>query len=350
MVDQQAKFSLRGLKTEFVGEAQLNKEAEERVLRGEVQLVYISPESILSNFKFRRMLTSSVYMDNLVALVVDEAHCVKTWGDTFRYIFAEIGTLRSLISNHVKMMALTATCTSETLQIVKDRLSMNDPTIIALCPQRSNIFYNVKSAVSLDQLSSNVVEEFSKDRSMFIKTVIFCRTYKDCGDLFSTIRHKMGKNFTEPPEYPDFDEFRMVELYTRVSRPEKREAVNKLFAIPDGKLRLVIATTAFGMGVDCPDIRRIVHWGLPSNIEEYVQETGRAGRDGKDAEAVLYKGKIGHHANASMKMYASNTTYCRRKTLFQGFLEFNERNLGQIDQCKCCDICANSCKCSKCSA
>ena len=104
------------------------------------------------------------------------------------------------------------------------------------------------------------------------------------------------------------------------------------------------------MGVDCPGIRRIVHWGLPSNIEEYVQEIGRAGRDGKDAQAVLYKGKIGHHANASMKMYASNTTYCRRKTLFQGFLEFNERNLGQIDQCKCCDICANSCKCSICSA
>ena len=145
MVDQQAKFSLRGLKTEFVGEAQLNKEAEERVLRGEVQLVYISPESILSNFKFRRMLTSSVYMDNLVALVVDEAHCVKTMGDTFRYIFAEIGTLRSLISNHVKMMALTATCTSETLQIVKDRLSMNDPTIIAHFVLNGPIYFTMES-------------------------------------------------------------------------------------------------------------------------------------------------------------------------------------------------------------
>ena len=125
-------------------------------------------------------------------------------------------------------MALIATCTSETLQIVKDQLSMNNPMIIALCPQRSNIFYNVKSSVSLDQLSSNVVEEFSKDRSIFIKTVIFCRTYKDCGDLFSTIRHTIGKNFTEPPEYPNFNEFHMVELYTRVSRPKKREAVNKI--------------------------------------------------------------------------------------------------------------------------
>ena len=107
-----------------------------------------------------------------MALVVNEAHCVKTWGDTFRYIFAEIGTLRSL-----KMMALTTTYTSETLQIVKDRLSMTDPMIITLCPQRFNIFYSVKSAISLDQLSSNVVEQFSKDRSRFVKTGIFCRTY-----------------------------------------------------------------------------------------------------------------------------------------------------------------------------
>ena len=171
MVDQQAKFSLRGLKTEFVGEDQLNKEAEERVLRGEVQLVYISPESILSIFKFRRMLTSSVYMDNLLALVVDEAHCVKTWGDTFRYIFAEIGTLRSLISNHVKMMALTATCTSETLQIVKDRLSMNDPTIIALCPQRSNIFYNVQ-CLQLSSFFCNFTENHCFQRNTEIKDFV----------------------------------------------------------------------------------------------------------------------------------------------------------------------------------
>ena len=84
----------------------------------------------------------------------------------------------------------------------------------------------------------------------------------------------MGDDFTDPPNYPDFNEFRMVELYTRVSKPDKREDVIKLFTLPGGRLRLTIATTAFGMGIDCPDIKRIIHWGLPGHTEEYVQETG----------------------------------------------------------------------------
>ena len=76
-----------------------------------------------------------------------------------------------------------------------------------------------------------------------------------------------------------------------MSRPEKREEVIKSFINPSSKLCLIIATTAFGMGIDCPNIRRIIHWGLPSTREDYAQETGRAGRDGSDAEAVLYGGK-----------------------------------------------------------
>lgn len=110
------KFTALGLNTEFVGESQSNSAAEDSILKGEVQLVYISPESLLHNIKFRKMLLSAPYRENLVALVIDEAHCVKTWGDSIRIAFAEIGTLRSLISAHVKVMALTATFTVQTLK------------------------------------------------------------------------------------------------------------------------------------------------------------------------------------------------------------------------------------------
>ncbi len=223
MIDQHLKFSPCGLKTEFVGEAQVNKEIEWMVIKGKVQLVYISPESLINNIRYRKMLLTEVYQKHLVALVVDEAHCVKIWGDNFRVAFAEIGNLRSLIPEHVKIMALTATCTLETLQVVKDRLSMKNPNIIALCPQRPNIFYSTRPPADLDNLTSIIEHEFIEKGNKFMKTIIFCRSYKDCADLYITLRHKLGKHFTHPPNYPDFSEFRMVELYTRVSTPEKRE-------------------------------------------------------------------------------------------------------------------------------
>ena len=84
MMDQQAKYSITGLKVEFVGEAQTDLACKKKVLKGEVQLVYITPENIIENKVYREMLLSSVYQENLVALIVDEAHCVKSWGDQFR--------------------------------------------------------------------------------------------------------------------------------------------------------------------------------------------------------------------------------------------------------------------------
>lgn len=78
------------------------------------------------------------------------------------------------------------------------------------------------------------------------------------------------------------------------------------------------------MGIDCPNIRRIIHWGLPSCLEEYVQETGRAGRDGEDATAILHRGKQGHHASKGMKAYANNNGQCRKRFLFQDFIGFSD--------------------------
>lgn len=115
MMDQRAKYTPTGMQAEFVGEAQTDPAIKDKVLRGKVQLVFITPESIISSSVYRKMLMSGVYTEKLVAVVVDEAHCVKTWGDQFRTTFAQIGDLRSLIPSTVNIMALTATATSETL-------------------------------------------------------------------------------------------------------------------------------------------------------------------------------------------------------------------------------------------
>ena len=102
----------------------------------------------------------------------------------------------------------------------------------------------------------------------------------------------------------------------------------------------MIATSAFGLGVDIPD--HLMHWGLPTTKEEYVQETGRAGRDGEDAHAILYEGKSGWQASQDMKSYMLNKTHFRQKLLFGVFLSYSEIDI-HVKGSKCCDICANDC-------
>ena len=345
MLDQHSKFSLKGLKTDFVGEAQSDPMAEHRVCTGASQLVFISPESLLT--RYRTMLLRQVYKDNLVAVVVDEAHCVRTWGNEFRVAFSEIGNLRSIIPPHINILALTATLTSETLVSITERLALKSPTILATSPQRNNIYYSIVPPITVDDLAKNLRDEFSEKRAKFPKTVLFCRRYTDCSALYITLRKKLGSGLTEPPDYPDLSEFRMVELYTKVSKPAKREAVVERFCKAESTLRLVIATMSFGMGIDCSDLRRVIHWGLPSTIEDYVQETGRAGRDEKMASAVLHEGKQGHYATQEMKAYVSNKVVCRRMLMYQDFLGFESSALN-TGHCKCCDVCANVCKCVTC--
>ncbi len=139
MMDQRNKYTPKGIASEFVSGQQADSNITRNILNGAVQLVFITPESILENPLYRNMLLSQPYRDKLVALVVDEAHCVKLWGDKFRRVFGEIGDLRSLISGNVQVMALTATATEETLSIVTKKLSMRKPTLIALSPFRVNI-------------------------------------------------------------------------------------------------------------------------------------------------------------------------------------------------------------------
>lgn len=287
---------------------------------------------------------SPKYQDKLVALTVDEAHCVKTWGDQFRKTFAMIGELRSLIPTSVNILALTATATTETFHIVVRRLAMSNPT---LTPNRDNISYKVHAKVDINELVTLLCIELKAKRCAFPKTLIFVRMYQHCSNLYMLIKKEMAASFTEPSGYPNTSKYRLVDMYTRVSTTEKKEEVLKSFCVVDGTLRIVIATTAFGLGIDCPDIRRVIHWGLPTNFEEYVQEAGRAGRDGNESIAIFYEGIGGRHSTQQMKSYVTNSTICRRKILFQNFLKYSEKDI-MASGCKCCDICQAACTCPSC--
>ena len=347
MIDQQSKFARYGLSTEFVGEAQTDKEVSKRVLNGKVQLIFITPENIVENPMFRNMLVSKIFKENLVALVVDEAHCIKMWGDQFRKAFSMIGNLRSIIPSNVNVMALTATATTETYQCALRQLSMSDPVLVVLPPDRGNIMYTVCPAANLDELSELLCRDLCDTNKIFPKMVLFVQKYRDCSDLYAILEHKLGSAITFPPDYPNLSQYRRIEMYSRVLTTEKKEQILSTFCCKESTIRLVIATSGFGLGVDCPDIRTVIHWGVPSTIEEYVQETGRAGRDGEGAEAVLYEGKVGKNCTKKMKNYVSNTETCRRRFLFSDFLCHLEKDIF-VSGCKCCDVCAKLCLCDKC--
>ena len=347
MMDQCAKYCPKGLDVEFIGEAQTDKLRKERVLKGKVQLVYATPESIIENRKYREMLLSPPYQENLVALAVDEVHCIKSWGDQFRKSFSRIGDLRSLIPRSVKILALTATATYETVSVVIDKLSMQEVKIVALSTCRDNICYKLKSSPStkIEDLTDDICKEFSQKRTEFPKTILYVRTYKDCIRIYQLLKTKMAGEFTEPVGYPNLSGYRLIEMYTRILPVEKKDEILSSFS-NNTNLRLVIATTAFGMGVDIQDVTRVIHWGSPSTTEEYVQETGRSGRNGSDALAILYIISSKKHVTPSMRQYIENKSQCRRELLFKDFIMYSHS--ATISDCKCCDVCEKNCVCTEC--
>jgi len=135
------------------------------------------------------------------------------------------------------------------------------------------------------------------------------------------MKRLLGKNLTEPPGKRPTVGVCLVDVFTSVSTNEMCEVLLKEICKPNTVLRLLIAMTGFGLGVDCPDIERIINYGSPRTLEELVQQSGRSGRDGRQTEAVLYPKKIGEKKSTStMNEYVSNVEQCRRKKLFQNFL------------------------------
>jgi len=241
-------------------------------------------------------------------------------------------------------LALTATATCSTLKAVKERLSLQDPIIIGTSPNRPNIYLTMWHKMKLEELVEHISSNLAASKTEYPKTILFCQTYKDVSDLYAAFIKHLGKDKTEPAGYPNLLQFRLVTMYTRASTDSMKKAVLSAFTQPGSTLRIVIATTAFSMGIDCPDIHQIIHWGPPCSLEQYLQEIGRAGRDGNLSEAILIGGKRNRHIQYSMKMYYENEESCRRKLLFEPFVMYSHSET-DTTKCKCCDVCRITCDC-----
>jgi len=151
---------------------------------------------------------------------------------------------------------------------------------------------------------------------------------------------------TDPIGYPDVSQFRLIDMFTACTTPDVKDCIVKSFVQSNGRLRVIVATVAFGMGMDCPNIRKIIHWGPPSDVELYIQETGRAGRDGEAAYASLYYSNTDlsqEKVDDYMTNYCQSNLECRHYTLFKEFDTYHgDKPVG----CKCCDFCKLSCNCA----
>ena len=212
-------------------------------------------------------------------------------------------------------MALTVTATKETLEVVKSHLSLVSPVLVGMSPNRPNIKLYVKECKGLKLFSQQLSDELKKRRLNHPKTVV---TMKDCSSLYANLVELMGEAKTEPPGYPNLLKHRMLTMYTRASTDSMKEKVMTEFC-SDSNLRIVIATCAFSIRINCRNIYKIIHWGAPSELEQYVQEIGRAGRDGIKSEVILMYGWANKYIKQSMKKYVDNKFECQRNLLYSPF-------------------------------
>jgi len=145
------------------------------------------------------------------------------------------------------VLALTATATSEVFAVVKKRLCLEHPSLVGLSPSRDNIKYYVEPLQSINKLCELMSANLTIMRTGFPKTLVFRQTTAECASMYRTLRRMLGDHFTEPSGYPDYHQFRLVDMYTRASSEDMKKKVLASFMTPGSKLRVVITTTAFSI-------------------------------------------------------------------------------------------------------
>ena len=174
-------------------------------------------------------------------------------GDSFRAEFSKLGEIRSILPENVHVMALTATATNSTRAAAIRTLDVQSPTIVSIHPSKQNLIYYVAEKSSVSTSFAPIISKLSQLRSKMGKVIIFCRTYDQVTTVYYHFKRQLGVGFTEPPGALDIMQFRLVDMFTHCTHKSVKDSILHHFK-EDSPLRVVVATVAFGMGIDCPDI------------------------------------------------------------------------------------------------
>ncbi len=261
MKDQVARLKTMNIKAMAIHSGMSREEVEislDNCLYGDYRLLYVSPERLQTPL-FRARLPRF----NFTLVAVDEAHCISQWGYDFRPSYLHIAAIRDLMNEEVPFLALTATATPRVVDDIISRLRMKDPKVLKTSFRRSNITYMVRE---IEDKSAYVLRSLKKEQGSGIIYVSSRKRSKEVAELL--VANQIRADF-----------------YHAGLPQEMRD--RKQTSWSSGETRVIVATNAFGMGIDKADVRFVIHWDCPDSIEAYYQESGRAGRDGKPSFAVL---------------------------------------------------------------
>lgn len=299
-----------------------------------VQLLYVTPEMLSKSAAFNSGLVTLWRNKKLARLVIDEAHCVSQWGHDFRPDYKMLGEVRRRYPG-VPVMALTATATNNVIVDIKHNLDMEGCTVFSQSFNRPNLYYEIrpKEKQPVERIADIINERFPGKTG-----IVYTLSRKQTENI--------AKKLTERGI--------RAEHYHAALQTEEKAQVQRDWQ--SGRVKVVVATIAFGMGIDKPDVRFVIHHYLPKSLEGYYQETGRAGRDGLPSDCILFFGHGDIHSlrkmiddgdgNRQQKdrqkemlnrvvMFCENSRDCRRSQLLHYFGESFSR-----DKCeKTCDNC-----------